>query len=283
MFSLQQNLDKAVEIIKSADGLLIAAGAGMGIDSGMPDFRGSNGTWTEFKKTYPGLKDFSFYDIASGTGFSKHPALSWGFYGQRLNFYRETAPHAGFNILLKLGLQMKKSYFVYTSNVDGHFQKAGFRDVRIHECHGTIHRLQCNDDCRGKSRSAENFKPIVDKKSCMLISKMPMCSYCKRAIERPNILMFNDWTWNSIHADESKSRLDSWLASVKNPAIIELGAGIEISTVRDFTTRLGNKFRERVIRINPNEPQIHRELGIGIAAGALEALVEIEGALNVAA
>ena len=40
---------EAAELIAQADGLLITAGAGMGIDSGMPDFRGENGFW----KAYP--------------------------------------------------------------------------------------------------------------------------------------------------------------------------------------------------------------------------------------
>ena len=34
-----------------ADGLLITAGAGMGVDSGLPDFRGTEGFW----RAYPAL------------------------------------------------------------------------------------------------------------------------------------------------------------------------------------------------------------------------------------
>ena len=41
----------AAEIIARADALIIGAGAGMGIDSGLPDFRGPNGFW----KAYPAL------------------------------------------------------------------------------------------------------------------------------------------------------------------------------------------------------------------------------------
>lgn len=33
---------KAYELIKQSDGLLITAGAGMGVDSGLPDYRGKN-------------------------------------------------------------------------------------------------------------------------------------------------------------------------------------------------------------------------------------------------
>jgi NAD-dependent SIR2 family protein deacetylase len=39
-------------LIDQADGLLIAAGAGMRVDSGRPDFRGQEGFW----QAYPALR-----------------------------------------------------------------------------------------------------------------------------------------------------------------------------------------------------------------------------------
>ena len=36
---------KAKEVIQAADSILITAGAGMGVDSGLPDFRGKEGFW----------------------------------------------------------------------------------------------------------------------------------------------------------------------------------------------------------------------------------------------
>lgn len=36
---------------------------------------------------------------------------------------------------------------VFTSNIDGQFQKAGFDEAFIHECHGSIHYMQCLLPC----------------------------------------------------------------------------------------------------------------------------------------
>jgi DNA-binding MurR/RpiR family transcriptional regulator len=36
-------LDHAADLIRQADSLIVAAGAGMGVDSGLPDFRGNEG------------------------------------------------------------------------------------------------------------------------------------------------------------------------------------------------------------------------------------------------
>ena len=45
-------ITQAARLIEKADGLLITAGAGMGVDSGLPDFRGNEGFW----RAYPDRK-----------------------------------------------------------------------------------------------------------------------------------------------------------------------------------------------------------------------------------
>ena len=131
-------IQRAAAAIEAADTILIGAGAGMGVDSGLPDFRGDEGFW----RAYPPFRGRSFAEMASPRGFQEDPQLAWGFYGHRLNLYRATVPHVGFEILRQMCEE--KSHFIYTSNVDGQFQKAGFDSARLVECHGSIHHLQCS-------------------------------------------------------------------------------------------------------------------------------------------
>jgi NAD-dependent SIR2 family protein deacetylase len=72
----------------------------MGIDSGLPDFRGPGGFW----KVYPALgwPSLRFEEIASPAAFKSRPTLAWGFYGHRLNLYRTTHPHGGFRMLKEI-------------------------------------------------------------------------------------------------------------------------------------------------------------------------------------
>src|SRR5229473_7093927 len=93
----RDNITKAAEAIRGAQALLIAAGAGMGVDSGLPDFRGDQGFW----KAYPPYQKLGlrFTALANPEWFARDPALAWGFYGHRLNLYRATLPHEGFRIL----------------------------------------------------------------------------------------------------------------------------------------------------------------------------------------
>jgi NAD-dependent SIR2 family protein deacetylase len=110
-------VELAADVIKQADAILIGAGAGMGVDSGLPDFRGNEGFW----KAYPpfGKLGLSFTDLAQPRWFHTDPAQAWGFYGHRRNLYRGTAPHAGFAILRRWVERMAGGSFVFTSNVDG--------------------------------------------------------------------------------------------------------------------------------------------------------------------
>ena len=98
---LETTIDRAAEAIARAQALLITAGAGIGVDSGLPDFRGNEGFW----RAYPPLKrlGISFYDMANPIWFKRDPELAWGFYGHRLELYRSTEPHEGFRRLREWG------------------------------------------------------------------------------------------------------------------------------------------------------------------------------------
>ena len=108
---------KAAQWIAGADALVITAGAGMGVDSGLPDFRGDSGFW----KAYPALHGTSFVSMASPRWFNSDPHRAWGFYGHRLNLYRSVTPHDGFDILRQWSIENNQA-FVFASNVDGQFQ-----------------------------------------------------------------------------------------------------------------------------------------------------------------
>ncbi|MBC8736307.1 NAD-dependent deacetylase [Paraburkholderia sp. UCT31] len=255
----------AADWIREADGILITAGAGMGVDSGLPDFRGDHGFWA----AYPALKTggINFHDIANGTAFLRDPVRAWGFYGHRLNLYRRTVPHAGFEILRRWASAKRSGGFVFTSNVDGQFQKAGFADDRLFECHGSIHFLQCGQSCTHQMWSADGFQPEVDVNRCALLSPLPKCPNCG-CVARPAILMFDDWHWVETRTRHQRMRYEAWLLSVEQAVVIEIGAGRAIPTVRDQSERFG----PRVVRINPRECAVDPRIGLGLAGRALDVL-----------
>jgi NAD-dependent SIR2 family protein deacetylase len=266
-------LEKAAAWLREADGLLITAGAGMGVDSGLPDFRGRDGFW----RAYPALRHhgFSFEDMANPARFAEHPKLAWGFYGHRLKLYRDTVPHEGFAILRRWADQMPCGAFVFTSNVDGQFQTAGFSESQVHECHGSIHALQCMDACTHDTWPATEFHPRVNERTSELESPMPRCPYCGK-IARPNILMFGDWAWIDGPYEKQRERLAAWMSSVSNPVVVELGAGKALPTVRRFSE---HNSHQRLIRTNLREANTSSLHGVGFQGGAAATLEQIDSRL----
>ncbi|MCO8642255.1 NAD-dependent protein deacetylase [Burkholderia multivorans] len=261
----------AVAALSRADALLVTAGAGIGVDSGLPDFRGTDGFW----RAYPALRHerFEFHEIASPQAFRARPQLAWGFYGHRLALYRSTVPHAGFAILRRWIDAMPNGGFVLTSNVDGQFQKAGFDAARIVEIHGSIHALQCLRPCSDDTWDAAPFIPAVDEAACRLVGEPPRCPHCG-GLARPNILMFGDAGWLGARYAEQERALQQWIAQAGRVAVVEIGAGTAIPTVRMLSEQLGAD----VIRINAREAHARRADVIGLKGGALATLNALDAA-----
>jgi NAD-dependent SIR2 family protein deacetylase len=270
-------IERAADLLGQADALVVGAGAGMGIDSGLPDFRGPGGFW----RAYPALgrRGLAFHEVASPHTFDADPALAWGFYGHRLALYRATAPHAGFGILRRLGARLPHGAVVFTSNVDGHFQRAGFDAGSVTECHGSIHHLQCTRPCSDDVWPADDFVPEVDAGTCTLLNAPPRCPHCG-ALARPAILMFGDGNWVDRRTRLQEARLQRWLADATRIVVIEIGAGTAIPSVRDFSHDLLVHHGARLVRINPAQPAVPTRFDVSLAQPALAALQALAMALE---
>lgn len=269
----EDDLAHAAELVMQADALIVAAGAGMGVDSGLPDFRGTDGFW----RAYPALarQRVDFTDIACPKAFKSNPAQAWGFYGHRLQLYRATQPHAGFEILRRWSQGTAIGGAVFTSNVDGQFQRAGFPPSRVNECHGSILHLQCTKPCCDAIWPADDFFPEVDNENCLLLNSPPACPQCGD-VARPNVMMFNDWSWSERRQAVQSREMESWLSNVSRPVVVEIGAGTAIPTVRHFSHRVIHEFGGRLVRINPREFSVPTRFDVGLEAGALAALQAID-------
>ena len=279
--NVQEDLTRAARAIRDADALLITAGAGMGVDSGLPDFRGNEGFW----KAYPPMAKLgiSFIEMANPTWFDDDPTLAWGFYGHRLNLYRRTAPHRGFTQLLEIGRQKRGGYFVFTSNVDGQFQKAGFAEEQVEECHGSVHHLQCTQPCSAGIWNARNERVAVDEDTFRAKEPLPRCKHCS-GMARPNVLMFGDWSWISTRTDSQSGRRSAWLKGILEArhrlAIVEVGAGEAVATVRRQSEYIAGVYGATLIRINPRDFRVSLGESVSLPFGAVEGVGGIVDALR---
>jgi len=123
---------------------------------------------------------------------------------------------------------------------------------------------------------------VVDEEYCQLTNDFPTCPHCG-GMARPNILMFGDWHWQSQMQDEKEQKLMAWLKQVRNLAIIELGAGTAVPSVRNYGEKLVRYSGDKdvsLLRVNLREPEVPNLLNCyGISLGAMDALQKLDNIL----
>jgi NAD-dependent SIR2 family protein deacetylase len=253
-------IQKAAQLIYQADALIIAAGAGMSVDSGLPDFRGSHGLWTTLLPA--GMHERDLHAWTQGRCFEADPTQAWRFYGEALRVCEKAVPHAGHGLLLDWAQSKPHGAFVYTSNVDGHFEAAGFAPERIVECHGSIRHFQCARPC----------SPDIWPATPMLSTPwLPRCRRCG-ALARPNFLLFSDPAWVVARTNAQRLRMETWRAGPRNPVVIEIGAGLALPGVRMFAQSL----RLPLVRVNTDAADIHGAATVALHGRALDVLHDID-------
>jgi NAD-dependent SIR2 family protein deacetylase len=250
--------------------------------------------------------------MANPAMFETDPTLAWGFYGHRLQLYQDTVPHRGMHILANWLRTWPQKGFVFTSNVDGQFQKAGVDASSIVECHGSIHHLQCSQLCSTSLHRIHDPSNVIAPEAeaeaestvdgtvhldlhvdvnSMRVSekKLPRCvQHDCNALARPNILMWGDWGWVSDRTDEQHERFEQWssLCRMRNSrvVVIEVGAGTSLPTIRLRSENFVQYDPERrfLIRINPREPHVYQQYtpGIGLAGNAQTIIEAIDQELQ---
>ncbi len=251
-----ENKKKLEVKINSADALLIITGAGMGIDSGLPDYRGPQGLWNTW---HPAKQlNMTYENLSTHEMFLENPELAWGFQTYLTKLYQELSPHKGYYDLLEISnKKFNGNYFVITSNVDSQFLKSGFDENKLYEVHGTKRLWQCTDKKCNKRFSPWNMSidklPTIDENSLYTIKPLPKCINCG-AMARPNVSFFNDLFFNENITKKHSLRLEDWLNKNKNKKLIilEIGCGISIHSLR-------LKLKDGQYKMMSNEWKLPRE------------------------
>jgi NAD-dependent deacetylase len=192
-------------------------GAGISVESGIPDFRGKDGLWSR-------LDPFEYGHIDS---FRSNPAKVWKMLmelGALVESVNPNQAHIALAELEKLGIVK----MVITQNVDGLHQRAGSSNVV--EMHGNFRRMHC-DRC---------LKPYL-RADISLVSLPPRCS-CAGPI-RPDIVMFGE----AIPPEEYSRAFD---AAGKCDLMLVVGTSASVSPASELP-RIAGKNGAHVLEINP--------------------------------
>lgn len=159
------------EIIDNAQNIVFFGGAGVSTGSGIPDFRGKDGLYTDADETRDNPET-----VLSGWYLRQFPELFFDFYRTNM-LHPDARPNAAHRTLAQLEREGKLSA-VITQNIDGLHQMAGSKNVI--ELHGSILRNFC-------TRCARQYplSHIVD------TDGVPKCEKCG-AIVRPDVVLYGE-------------------------------------------------------------------------------------------
>ena len=115
---MDKKITALTEIIKTSNNIVFFGGAGISTASGIPDFRSSNGLYSQKLN-----RNFSPEEAVSHSFFVRYPEEFFDFYKKNL-VYPKATPNACHRALAKLE-KMGKLKAVVTQNIDGLHQAAG--------------------------------------------------------------------------------------------------------------------------------------------------------------
>lgn len=170
-----EGIEKLREIIENSDNIVFFGGAGVSTESGIPDFRSTDGLYS-LKYKYPPET------IVSHSFFRYHTDEFYDFYKDKM-MALDAKPNKAHLKLAELEQQGKLKAII-TQNIDGLHQMAGSKEVM--ELHGSIHRNYCE-------RCHHFFDAAYVKES----EGTPRCSECGGLI-KPDVVLYEEGLDSSI-------------------------------------------------------------------------------------
>lgn len=258
--SKPDDMQIASQWLKDADAVLICAGAGASGNKGELVYTNPD----DFAKYYPWLLPFGYKTSYDCMGLMADPKVPDAykrayFFAHAMNQRFVFQPNPSYpELLSQLG---DKDYFVYTSNVDGCFERAGFDKSKIYTPQGDWMWMQCEKPCRRDSYWPA--KPVLDRVVPLVpdINEMPLCPVCHRK-PAPNVRGGSYFT-HAPH-DAAQDAFLRWIDQQidKKLCILEVGVGFNTPTVTRLPMeQICREFpRSKLVRVNPNDYEIPSDI-----------------------
>ena len=212
-------IEQLKQWIADSDNIVFFGGAGVSTESGIPDFRSTDGLYNQ-------QYDYPPETILSHTFYKSNPKEFWRFYRDKM-LCLDAQPNPAHIKLAQLE-QDGKLRAVITQNIDGLHQKAGSRNVL--ELHGSVHRNYC-ERC-GKFYTAEDI---------LRTTGVPRCT-CGGPI-KPDVVLYEEGL--------DQDTLERSVAAIRHAEVLIIGG---TSLVVYPAAGLVRYYRgERLVVINKTE------------------------------
>ena len=219
-------LQRLKQEIRTADAILIGAGAGLSTSAGFTY------TGKRFTDTFADfISKYGFRDMYSG-GFYPFETLEehWAYWSRYIYINRyQDAPKDTYADLL--ALVQGKDYFVLTTNVDHCFQKAGFDKHRLFYTQGDYGLWQCSRPCHDKTYDNEAVirKMVAEQKDMRVPSELvPRCPVCGAPMSmnlRADSTFVEDEGWH-----QAAARYQDFVRRHEGMRVLYLELGVGMNT-----------------------------------------------------
>ncbi|KAI8333545.1 DHS-like NAD/FAD-binding domain-containing protein [Chlamydoabsidia padenii] len=200
--------------------VLVITGAGISTDSGIPDYRGTTGTYVRNPKHRPIL----YHELTASEQFRRR-YWARGFLGwDDMAKARPNASHLALTSLMGAGYLQN----IITQNVDHLHHFAGTPADRIVELHGTLHYVECIQ-CRHtvdrtayqhrlvahnpswaeyqRNMASKGDKPVINPDGDVELPgnvsyehfSIPSCIQCSSTMMKPKVIFFGESIPKSVH------------------------------------------------------------------------------------
>lgn len=224
--NISDNIEKLREKIRTADAIVIGAGAGLSTAAGFT-YSGER-----FEKYFSDFRQkYGFEDMYSG-GFYPYqtPEEYWAYWSRYIfvNRYQDTSKPVYENLLK---LVADKDYFVITTNVDHCFQKAGFDKKRLFYTQGDYGLFQCSAPCCQETfdNEAAVLEMLKQQKDMKIPTELlPVCPHCGKPLTmnlRIDDKFVEDEGWH-----RAAERYQNFLRTRANEKILFLELGVGYNT-----------------------------------------------------
>ena len=143
---MEKLIDQASDILINSEYTIALTGAGISVDSGIPDFRSAGGLWSRFDPA----------EYATIAAFRANPGKVWKMVsemGELISQARPNKAHLGMGKLEKLGCL----HYIITQNVDNLHQASGSKNViEYHGNASTLSCLSCGKKYKTESKRTES-------------------------------------------------------------------------------------------------------------------------------
>ena len=224
--NVSDNIEKLKEKIRTADAVVIGAGAGLSTAAGFT-YSGER-----FEKYFSDFSQkYGFEDMYSG-GFYPYqtPEEHWAYWSRYIFVNRYMDPPT--DLYNKLYESVKdKDYFVITTNVDHCFQKAGFDKKRLFYTQGDYGLFQCSEPCCRETFDNKDtiFEMLKQQKDMKIPTELlPVCPHCGKPLTmnlRSDDKFVEDEGWH-----RAAERYEIFLRTREGQKILFLELGVGYNT-----------------------------------------------------